>query len=95
MKFQLYDDELRIQFEALARDPADSWLRLRYAISDYWTGQQHEIDDKIYLAASQPRFGGLKRVTTQHSAKSAWRFLSAPLSPDATPVQVASYQSPL
>jgi hypothetical protein len=37
MKFRLYDDELRIQFEALARDPADSWLRLRYAISDYWT----------------------------------------------------------
>ena len=49
MKFQLYDDELRIQFEALARDPADSWLRLRYAISDYWTGQQHEIDDKSDL----------------------------------------------
>jgi hypothetical protein len=47
MKFRLYDDELRIQFEALARDPADSWLRLRYAISDYWTGQQDEIDDKI------------------------------------------------
>ena len=58
MKFQFDDDELAIQFEALAGDPADSWVRLRYAISDYWTGKQHEIDDKIYLAASRPWFGG-------------------------------------
>jgi len=58
MKFQFYDDELGVQFEALARDPWNSWIRLRYAISDYWTGEQHQIDDKIYLAASQPRFGG-------------------------------------
>jgi hypothetical protein len=58
MTFRLDGDELAIQFEALAGDPADSWIRLRYAISDYWTGKQHEIDDKIYLSASQPRFGG-------------------------------------
>jgi hypothetical protein len=58
MTFRLDDDELRIQFEALARDPADSWLRLQYHIRDSWTGEQHEIDDKIRLAASRPRFGG-------------------------------------
>ena len=58
MKFQFYGDELQIQFEALARDPLNSWIRLQYVISDYWTGEQHEIDDKIYLAASRPRFGG-------------------------------------
>jgi hypothetical protein len=58
MKLQFYDDELGVQFEALACDPWNSWIRLRYAISDYWTGEQHEIDDKIYLAASRPRFGG-------------------------------------
>jgi hypothetical protein len=53
-----YDDELAtIQFESSATDPGGSWLRLRYAIRDYWTGKKHEIDDKIYLAAS-PWFGG-------------------------------------
>ena len=58
MTFRLDDDELAIQFEALAGDPADSWRRLRYAIRDYWTGEQHQIDDKIYLTASRPWFGG-------------------------------------
>jgi hypothetical protein len=60
MKFQFYDNELGVQFEALAGDPWNSWIRLRYVISDYWTGEQHEIDDKIYLAASRPRHGGLR-----------------------------------
>jgi hypothetical protein len=41
------------------------------AISDYWTGEQREIDHKIYLAASQPRFGGLKRVTRLQAADAA------------------------
>src|SRR6185312_17215329 len=39
MKFQFDDDELATQFEALTGDPADSWIRLRYTISDYWTGK--------------------------------------------------------
>jgi hypothetical protein len=58
MKFQFYDGELAIEFESSAPDPRASWLRLRYAIRDYWTEEQHEIDDRIYLAASRPRFGG-------------------------------------
>ena len=58
MKFQFDDDELAIEFESSATDPRASWLRLRYAICDYWTEKQHEIDDKIYLAASRPHFGG-------------------------------------
>ena len=59
MKFKFDDDELAtIQFESSAGDPAGGWIRLRYAIRDYWTGEQHEIDDKIYLTASRPWFGG-------------------------------------
>jgi hypothetical protein len=38
MTFRLDDDELAIEFESSAGDPGDSWLRLRYAIRDYWTG---------------------------------------------------------
>ena len=58
MTFRLADDELAIEFESSATNPRNSWLRLRYAICDYWTGEQHLIDDKIYLTASCPWFGG-------------------------------------
>ena len=58
MKFQFYEDELAIEFESSATNPRNSWLRLRYAICDHWTGEQHQIDDKIYLTASRPWFGG-------------------------------------
>jgi hypothetical protein len=55
MKFQFYDDELRIKFGAIAIDPWDSWILLRYVISDHWTGEQHENDDTIFtLAANMP-----------------------------------------
>src|SRR6476659_6979734 len=53
-----WDDELAIEFESSATNPRNSWLRLRYAICDYWTGEKHQIDDKIYLTASRPWFGG-------------------------------------
>ena len=52
------DDGLAIEFESSTTNPRNSWLRLRYAICDYWTGEQHQIDDKIYLTASRPWFGG-------------------------------------
>jgi hypothetical protein len=58
MKFLLDADELAIQFESSATHPADNWLRLQYTIRDYWTDERHEIDDKIYLTASRPHFGG-------------------------------------
>src|SRR5262249_48830453 len=53
-----YDDELVIQFVSSASDPARSWLRMKYTVTDYWTGEQHDIDDKIYLDTSRPHFGG-------------------------------------
>ena len=58
LKLPSRDDELAIEFESSATNPRNSWLRLRYAIRDYWTGEQHQIDDKIYLTASRPWFGG-------------------------------------
>jgi hypothetical protein len=60
MTFDFYDDKLRINFESRAEDPRESWLRLQYAINDYWTGEPYQIDDKIYLAPSRPTFGGLR-----------------------------------
>ena len=58
LKLPSCDDELAIEFESSATNPRNSWLRLRYAIRDSWTGEQHQIDDKIYLTASRPWFGG-------------------------------------
>jgi hypothetical protein len=34
------------------------WVRLKYEMTDYWTGEPLEIDDKIFLATSRPPFGG-------------------------------------
>jgi hypothetical protein len=58
MTIQCGSDEFWMKFDALLADPWDSWVRLRYVISDYRTDEKHEIDDTIYLATSQPRFGG-------------------------------------
>jgi hypothetical protein len=60
MAFDFYDDRLEIEFESRVGDPWDSWLRLRYSMADYWTGEELEIDDKIYLATTRPHFGGLR-----------------------------------
>jgi hypothetical protein len=58
LKLPSRDDEFAIEFQSSATNPRNSWLRLRYAIRDYWTGEQHQIDDKICLTASRPWFGG-------------------------------------
>jgi hypothetical protein len=60
LKYRFNDDESFIQFEALAGNPWDSWIRLQYAVTDCWSGRPHDIDDKILLAASEPRLGGLR-----------------------------------
>jgi hypothetical protein len=60
MTFDFYDDRLAIKFESRVGDPWDSWLRLQYSMADYWTGEELEIDDKIYLASSRAHFGGLR-----------------------------------
>ena len=60
MRFSFYDDQLDVKFESRVGDPWESWLRLRYVIHDYWSGEPCEIDDKIFLASSSPPFGGLR-----------------------------------
>ena len=60
MTFNFDDDKLTIRFETRLDDFQESWLRLKYAINDYWTGQTHEVDDKIFLVSTQPPFGGLR-----------------------------------
>jgi hypothetical protein len=57
MTYNFYEEEIAIKFESLVGDPWDSWLRLKYRIHDYWSGEPYEIDDKIYLATTQPPFG--------------------------------------
>jgi hypothetical protein len=58
MQFNFYDDQIDVKFESRMGDPSDSWLRLQYVIYDYWSGEPCEINDKIFLAASRPPFGG-------------------------------------
>jgi hypothetical protein len=60
MTFNFDDDKLTIKFETRVDDFQESWLRLQYAINDYWTGQTHQIDDKIFLVSTRPPFGGLR-----------------------------------
>jgi hypothetical protein len=54
MRFNFYDDQIDLKFESRVGDPWDSWLRLRYSISDYWTGEEFKIDDRVYLAPTRP-----------------------------------------
>src|SRR5262249_48044015 len=43
MSFNFYDQELEIHFESRVADPWDSWLRLKYVIHDYWTGDPAKL----------------------------------------------------
>ena len=60
MTFKFNDDKLTIKFESRLDEFHESWLRLQYTIDDDWTGQAHEVDDKIFLVSTQPPFGGLR-----------------------------------
>src|SRR5262249_30075652 len=60
MRFNFYDDQIDLKFESRVGDPWDSWLRLRYSMTDYCSGEELKIDDKVYLAPTRPHFGGLR-----------------------------------
>jgi hypothetical protein len=60
MSLNFYDDQIDVKFESRAGSVGGGWLRLRYQMTDYWSGREVEIDDKIDLAASRPPFGGLR-----------------------------------
>jgi hypothetical protein len=55
MRFNFYGDDIDVKFESHAGDPWNSWLRLRYSMTEYSTGEEFEIDDQIYLAATRPQ----------------------------------------
>jgi hypothetical protein len=60
LRFFLDDDQIDIRCEAHVGGPEGSFVRLRYAMTDYWTGEEIEIDDEIFLATTRPPFGGLR-----------------------------------
>jgi hypothetical protein len=52
--------DLDVECETHIGDPWNDWVRLKYEMTDYWTGEPLAIDDKIFLATSRPPFGGLR-----------------------------------
>ena len=60
MHFSLYDAPIDVKFESETRNGEHGWLRLRYQMTDCWSGQEIEVDDKIYLETTRPHFGGLR-----------------------------------
>jgi hypothetical protein len=52
--------DLDVECETHMDGPWNGWVRLKYELTDYWTGEPLEIDDKIFLATSRPPFGGLR-----------------------------------
>jgi hypothetical protein len=52
--------DLDVECETHIGGPWDDWVRLKYEMTDYWTGEPLAIDDKIFLATSRPPFGGLR-----------------------------------
>jgi hypothetical protein len=60
MHFSGYWHGLDVECETHIDGPWNGWVRLKYEMTDYWTGEPLEIDDKIFLATSRPPFGGLR-----------------------------------
>jgi hypothetical protein len=78
--------DLDVECETHIGGPWNDWVRLKYEMRDYWTGEPLKIDDKVYLAPSRPHFGGLRwwflcphlnrRVRTLYLPRSGRHFLS-------------------
>jgi hypothetical protein len=60
MQFSGYWNDLDVECETHIDGPWNGWARLKYEMTDYWTGEPLEIDDKIFLETSRPPFGGLR-----------------------------------
>jgi hypothetical protein len=52
--------DLDVEIETHIDDPWNGWVRLKYGMTDYCSGQEFKIDNKVYLAATRPHFGGLR-----------------------------------
>ena len=53
-------DSLTIAFEVSTLNHANRWIRLRSTITDWWSGERRDIDDKFSLTASRAGFVGRK-----------------------------------
>src|SRR5947209_5766855 len=58
MRFSGCDVECEAHIDE--HEPWNSWVRLKCRMTDYWTDEPLEIDDKIRLTTSRPPFGGLR-----------------------------------
>src|SRR5262245_9421052 len=52
--------DLDVECETYIDDPCNAWVRLKYGMADYRSGEELKIDDKVYLAPTRPHFGGLR-----------------------------------
>jgi hypothetical protein len=52
--------DLEVECETHIDGPWNDWVRLKYEMTDYWTGEELKIDDKVYLAPTRAHFGGLR-----------------------------------
>ncbi len=48
MHFSNYYDDLDVECIVRVGEPWDSWMWLRYEMTDYWTGEECKIDDKVF-----------------------------------------------
>jgi hypothetical protein len=49
---------LDVECETHIGGPWNGWVRLKYEMTDYWTGEPLKIDDEVYLPPTRPHFGG-------------------------------------
>src|SRR5215813_13729567 len=48
--------DLDVECETHIDGPWNDWVRLKYEMTDYWTGEPLAIDDKIFPVTSRPPF---------------------------------------
>jgi hypothetical protein len=60
MHFSGYWHDLDVECETQIDGPWNGWVRLKYEMTDYGTGEPFAIEDKVFLATSLPPFGGLR-----------------------------------
>src|SRR4029453_9664041 len=68
MRLNFYDGHIDVSYESQTGDPWDSWLRLRYSMADYCSGEEPKIDDKV-SRAHPPTFRGAAMVVRGPASK--------------------------
>jgi len=55
-----HQDDLDVELIVRAADPWHGWMRIKYEMTDDWSGEELKIDDKIFLVSTRPPFGGVR-----------------------------------